>query len=133
MGYNQFTISNYRNTLAKQCTGRVSNLLTIDIINMRRLQPQPKILQTAVGPDPAGLVPQHGVNRHDKNPSNPLLQIHRRRHNPHALLRQHLRHRNRYLWSWICRKSIIGLGVDEKVCFGLVRVCKKNGRIILMN
>ncbi len=133
MGYNQFTISNYRNTLAKQCTGRVSNLLTIDIINMRRFEPEPKILQAAIRPNPAGLVAQHGVNRHDKNPSNPLLQIHRRWHNSHALLRQYIRHSNWYIRSWVCRKSIIGIGVDEKVCIGLVRVCKKNGRIILMN
>lgn len=48
MGYNQFTISNYRNTLAKQCTGRVIDKLKIDIINVRRFKPEPKILQAII-------------------------------------------------------------------------------------
>lgn len=37
MGYNQFTINNYRNALAKQCTGKVTYYLKL------------KILQTCAG------------------------------------------------------------------------------------
>jgi hypothetical protein len=46
MGYNQFTINNYRSALAKQCTGKVSEFLNEDLGDMRWIKQEPEILQT---------------------------------------------------------------------------------------
>jgi hypothetical protein len=45
MGYNQFTINNYRNTLAKQCSGKVIIFLSIYRFSKRVLD-QTEILST---------------------------------------------------------------------------------------